>query len=47
MAEKELEVEKIKGPVNDSDLVTKVQTRGIIQSHLQRLGFTVSGRDGS
>jgi len=46
VAEKELEVEKIKGPVNDSDLVTKVQTRGIIQSHLQRLGFTVSGRTG-
>ena len=46
VAEKELEIEKIKGPVNDSDLVTKVQTKNVIQSHLGRLGFTASGRVG-
>ena len=46
VAERELEVEKIKGPINDSDLVTKVQTKGVIQGHLDRLGFTVSGREG-
>lgn len=46
VAERELEVEKIKGPTNDSDLVTKVQTKAVIQGHLDRLGFTVSGREG-
>ena len=46
VAERMLEVEKIKGPTNDSDLVTKVQTKAVIQGHLQRLGFEVSGRDG-
>ena len=29
-----------------ADLVTKVQTKAVIQGHLQRLGFEVSGRDG-
>ena len=46
VAEKELDIEKIKGPVNDSDLVTKVQTKNVIQSHLGRLGFTASSRVG-
>lgn len=42
--EKELEVAKINGKV--SDLVTKVQTRHIIDVLLGRLGFEVSGRKG-
>ena len=44
--EKELEVNKVGGKVNDSDLVTKVQTRHIIDVLLGRLGFEVSGRKG-
>eukprot|EP00435_Cladocopium_sp_Y103_P033093 s1902_g8.t1 len=46
VAEKLLEVEKVKGPENDADLVTKVQTKGVIQGHLCRLGFSLSGRQG-
>eukprot|EP00435_Cladocopium_sp_Y103_P068786 s76_g32.t1 len=42
VAEKQLEVEKVKGPENDADLVTKVQTRAVIQGHLGRLGFQAS-----
>ena len=43
---RELEVSKVSGKVNDSDLVTKVQSRLVIESHLQRLGFSRSGRKG-
>ena len=46
MAAKELEIEKIKGQVNDSDLTTKVQPKGAIQQHLERLGFSMTGREG-
>ena len=43
---KELEVGKVAGKVNDADLVTKVQPRATIHAHLQRLGFEKSGREG-
>ena len=43
---KELEVGKVAGKVNDSDLVTKVQPKGVNHSHLERLGFFRSGRAG-
>ena len=46
VAEKSLIVEKVKGTINDSDLVTKVQPRATIQAHLERLGFTLAGRKG-
>ncbi|CAK9071194.1 Copia protein [Durusdinium trenchii] len=44
--DKELEVIKVAGKMNDADLVTKVQPRAVIQAHLQRLGFERSGRQG-
>ena len=43
---RELEVTKVNGKYNDSDLVTKVQTKNVIESHLARLGFHRSGRSG-
>ena len=46
VAAKELEIDKIKGEVNDSDLTTKVQPKGTIQKHLERLGFSTTGREG-
>ena len=46
VAEKELVLEKVKGPENDSDLVTKVQARKTIQDHLSRMGFTLASRKG-
>ena len=44
--EKKLAVEKVKGNINDSDLVTKVQPKGVISSHLERLNFQCAGRLG-
>ena len=46
VAEKELSLEKVKGPENDSDLVTKVQVKKTIQEHLARMGFTLASRKG-
>ena len=46
VAEKFLQVEKINGKINDADLVTKLQPAKTIADHLERLGFTVSGRQG-
>ena len=43
---RELEIAKVQGKINDSDLVTKVQTKNVIESHLIRLGFHRSGRSG-
>ena len=44
--EKELKVEKTPGAVNDADIVTKVQTGGILRSHLARLGYELSDSTG-
>jgi hypothetical protein len=46
VSEKELEIDKVKGVLNDSDLVTKVQPQAAISSHLQRLCFQIAGRTG-
>ncbi|CAK9113821.1 unnamed protein product [Durusdinium trenchii] len=43
---KELEVNKVPGKINDADLVTKVQPKSVILAHLARPGFENSGREG-
>ena len=43
---KEMNVAKVNGKVNDPDLVTKVQPKAAIQEHLARMFFQWSGRQG-
>ena len=46
VAEQELLVDKVNGKKKDADLVTKVQPKSAIRQHLDRLGFSLSGRSG-
>ena len=42
IAEKELKVKKTPGAVNDAEIVTKVQTGGILRGHLAWLGYELN-----
>ena len=43
---KQLLIKKVKGNINDADLMTKVQPAKVIKDHLKRMGFHSSGRKG-
>lgn len=44
--EEKLKIKKVAGPKNDADLTTKVQTRKVIDEHLERMHFVASSRSG-
>ncbi|CAJ1438211.1 unnamed protein product [Effrenium voratum] len=46
VCEKLLVVDKVKGTINDADLVTKVQPGVMLRDHLKRLGFERAERKG-